>query len=360
MQKWFRCLLAVVLLSISLSGCAAVKTEAAYSVYPVGYLLQRLGSGVITAESVQTDTIVQKATVADNYQEILDRSAIFFHIGQLEPYLTVYDQEIAAHVSSQQDLSILNAVYDNKRYTEALPGDSSLFVESSYYDGEIFDSIDMDSQDLYLWLDPIAMLSMAKNVRDWLKQTYSEYSSVFDTNFTSLETDLINIDAQYQALATSLDTNNQMIRFVSMSNSFGSWQKTYGFQVYPVVLSKYGVLPDSRQLAAIEERIKTDGVKYIVYEPNMTQDMIDLFNQIETDLGLTRVELSNLSSLTTDQETEGRDYVSIMYENLSVLQSMVEDRPEAPSSSSSDAGETTETTDGSADMESGTDSQAEG
>ena len=263
-------------------------------------------------------------------------------------------------MSRQQDLSILNAVYDNKRYTEALPGDSSLFVESSYYDGEIFDSIDMDSQDLYLWLDPIAMLSMAKNVHDWLKQTYSEYSSVFDTNFTSLETDLINIDAQYQALATSLDTNNQMIRFVSMSNSFGSWQKTYGFQVYPVVLSKYGVLPDSRQLAAIEERIKTDGVKYIVYEPNMTQDMIDLFNQIETDLGLTRVELSNLSSLTTDQETEGRDYVSIMYENLSVLQSMVEDSPEAPSSSSSDAGETTETTDESADMESGTDSQAEG
>lgn len=352
MQKWFRCLLAVVLLSVSLGGCAAVKTEAAYSVYPIGYLLNRLGGGVVAAQSVQSDTIVQKAVIADDYQEILDRSAVFFHIGQMEPYLTVYDKEIAEHVSNEQDLSFLNAVYDNKRYTQAMPGDSSLFVESPYYEGDIFDSIDMDNKDLYLWLDPIAMLSMAKNVRDWLKQTYTEYASVFDSNFTGLEKDLIDLDAQYQALSTSLDTNGQMIRFVSMSNSFGSWQKTYGFQVYPVVLSKYGVLPDSRQLAAIEERIRTDGVKYIVYEPNMTQDMIDLFNQVETDLGLTRVELNNLSSLTADQENEGRDYISIMYENLSVLQSMVEDRPQAPSSS--------QQTEESAETDSGTDIQAEG
>ena len=69
-------------------------------------------------------------------------------------------------------------------------------------------------------------------------------------------------------------------------------------------------------------------MKYIVYEPNMTSDMVTLFNQVENDLHLTRVELSNLSSLTAEQEKSGKDYLSIMYENLSVLQTMVESQPD--------------------------------
>ena len=30
-----------------------------------------------------------------------------------------------------------------------------------------------------------------------------------------------------------------------MTASFGNWQKTYGFQVYPVILAKYGALPNA-------------------------------------------------------------------------------------------------------------------
>ena len=111
-----------------------------------------------------------------------------------------------------------------------------------------------------------------------------------------------------------------------MTASFGNWQKTYGFEVYPVILSKYGVLPNETQLAAIKQRIIDDNVKYIVYEPNMTEDMIALFDELQEELGLTRVELSNLSSLTDEELNSGKDYLSIMYENLQVLELMVEDR----------------------------------
>ena len=113
-----------------------------------------------------------------------------------------------------------------------------------------------------------------------------------------------------------------------MTASFGNWQKTYGFQVYPMILSKYGTLPSEAQLAIIEQRIKDDNVHYIVYEENMTQDMIDLFNRVQDDLGLTRVELSNLSSLTGGEIEAGKDYLSIMYENLAVLETMAEARVE--------------------------------
>ncbi|MCR5447802.1 MAG: metal ABC transporter substrate-binding protein [Solobacterium sp.] len=301
-----------------------IRSKVAYTVYPVGFLLQRLAGDTITAKSVQSDEIVQRAQLREDYEEILSDSQVFMHIGHLEPYLTVYSSEIDQLANEQLDLSTLNAVYDFQRYTQVIADGEITYVESPYYRGEEFQMIDTDIQDLYLWTDPIAMLSMAKDIRDWLIATYPDEKSIYEVNFTRLETDLINLDAQYQALATANEKNDKVIRFVSMTASFGNWQKTYGFQVYPVVLSKYGVLPNARQLELIEERIRTDGVKYIVYEPNMTDDMVSLFNRIEDDLGLRRVELSNLSSLTGSES--GKDYLSIMYENLNALETMTEDR----------------------------------
>ena len=57
----------------------------------------------------------------------------------------------------------------------------------------------------------------------------------------------------------------------------------------------------------------------------MTEDMLNLFNQLETELGLTRVNLNNVSSLTVSQSANNKDYLSLMYENLNVLENMATD-----------------------------------
>ncbi len=327
MRKRHLKLMAVLLAAVmGLSGCTIIKTQAAYTVYPIGFLIRRLAGDTITVRSVQKDGIVQRAEIADDYREILTDSAVFMHIGRLEPYLSVYSSEINQLAGNQLDLSNMNAVYDFQRYTQVVNDGEISYIESPYYRGEEFDLVDTDVQDLYLWTDPIAMLSMAKDIRNWLIATYPDEKAIYEDNFKKLETDLINLDAQYQALSSENERENKVIRFVTMTASFGNWQKTYGFQVYPVVLSKYGALPNRRQLELIEERIAADGVRYIAYEPNMTEDMIRLFNQIEDDLGLTRVVISNLSSLTDGETGAGKDYLSIMYENLSVLETMAEYR----------------------------------
>ncbi len=323
MKKFLSLLLIFTLMVPQFAGCTVARSTIAYTVYPVGYLIERLAGNEIRSESIQDqNTLVQRATVRSDFKEYLATSAVFFHIGTLEPYLTVYQKEIQDTGVQDYDLSSLNAVYKFQRYTQVVTDGEVSYVESPYYKGDEFNLIDTDTLDLYLWNDPIAMLSMAKNICQWLERNYPENEAVFEDNLTKLETDLINLDAQYQALATSLVSNNQEIRFVSMTASFGNWQKTYGFQVYPVILSKYGVLPNEKQLDSIKSRILADGVKYIVYEPNMTPEMTDLFNEIESELGLTRVELSNLSSLTETEAADGKDYISVMYENLSVLETM--------------------------------------
>ena len=109
-----------------------------------------------------------------------------------------------------------------------------------------------------------------------------------------------------------------------MSSCFTSWQKNYGFAIDPVVLSRYGSLPNEEQLQAIEKKIKEDDMKYISYEPNMSEDMIELYKRVKEDCQLSKIDLSNLSSLSDEEYNAGKDYISISYQNLQNLKSIIE------------------------------------
>lgn len=305
-----------------LSGCNSAKRYVAYTVYPIGYLLNRIGGGKIETITIQNNNLVQTANIVDDYADILANSSYLFHLGGIEPYFEIYKDAINSSGVTQVDLSNLNAIYDFKRYTLVNAGGSETFVEGPYYNGEIFDNIDVNELDLSIWIDPIGMLSMAKDVYSVLASNYVEQSATFEANYKQLESDLIALDASYQNLATQLKSENKTIKFVSMTPNFGNWQKAYGFSVYPVCLSKYGALPSDEELEIIKARIIADGVEYIAYEPNMSLAMLELFDELETELKLKRVNLYNISSLTPSQMNDNKDYLSLMYENLNVLENI--------------------------------------
>lgn len=315
-------LLVILLIIGCLSGCATSKTYTAYTVYPVGYLLNRIGGNKISPISIQSNTLVQVANIKEDYKETLENSLVLFKIGELEPYFDLYADEIKETGVSIVDLSSLNALYEFKRYTLVMVEGKETYVESEWYDSDIFNQVDMHDLDLSIWLDPIGMLSMATDVKDYLSSNYIEESDYFNTNFKSLLDDLISLDASYQALSTKLKKEKKTIKFVSLSPNFTSWQKAYGFQVYPVCLSKYGATPSEAEIQIIKERIAKDNVKYIAYEPNLTEDMYSLLVRLEDELGLKRVNLNNIASLTENQISSGKDYLSLMYENLSVLENI--------------------------------------
>ena len=324
-----------VLLVLCLSGCTSAKKYTAYTIYPIGYLLSRIGGNRIEAISVQDKSLVQCANLRADYEEILSDSSVLFHIGNLEPYMDLYDgqiKELGIDLSAG-DLSVLNCLYEYKRYTPVVVDGKVSFVEGPYYEGDIFNEIDVYDLDPFIWLSPSGMYCMAKDVYEYLSNNYVEQSSFFAENYKQVADDLIALDASYQALASKLVKENKTIKFVSMTGSFGCWQKDFGFQVYPVCLSKYGAVPSAAQLEAIKARIVNDDVKFIAYEQNLPQEMMNLMVSLEEELGLKRITLHNISSLTSSQVESGKDYLSLMYENLSVLESIATSSYVAPAAS---------------------------
>ena len=330
-MKAFRKLLTLIITMFLFSACSNVKHYTSYTIYPIAYLLNRIGGNRIETVSIQNRNLVQIANLADNYKEVLEDSSVLFHIGGLEPYMDLYDDQIKGMGIdlTAGDLSILNCLYEYKRYTPIVVDGKVTFVEGPYYDEKAFAEMDMYDLDPFIWLSPSGMYCMAKDVYEYLSNNYVEQSAYFKDNYQQVADDLIALDAAYQTLASKLIKENKTIKFVSMTGSFGCWQKDFGFQVYPVCLSKYGALPNNEQLEIIKNRIKVDEVKYIAYEPNMPTEMQELCTRLEEELGLQRITLRNISSLTNAEIESGKDYLSLMYENLSVLESIASSAQEA-------------------------------
>lgn len=300
------------------SGCEEKNPSIATTVYPVQYLVERIGGDDVTVSNITENTMIQRAQIKSSFQDILKDSDALFYIGGLEPYMDLYVDDIWDTGVDMVDLATKSAIYKFERYTSTTIDGITAGTEGPYYEGEEFANLDTYDADPMLWMDPVAMTSMASDIRDYLVQKYPQYKDIFDENYDALELDLARLEADFQAIPDG----KMNISFVSMTPSFGNWQKSYGIKVYPVTLSKYGALPTSDQLAAIKKRIKSDHVRYIAIEQNLSEDMEKLQQQLIDELALIPVNLNNLSSISSEDKKASKDYLTIMYDNLKALESI--------------------------------------
>ncbi|MCR0460616.1 zinc ABC transporter substrate-binding protein [[Clostridium] innocuum] len=300
------------------SGCEEKNPSIATTVYPVQYLVERIGGDDVTVNNITENTMIQRAQIKSSFQDILKDSDALFYIGGLEPYMDLYVDDIRDTGVDMVDLATKSAIYKFERYTSTTIDGITAGTEGPYYEGEEFANLDTYDADPMLWMDPVAMTSMASDIRDYLVQKYPQYKDIFDENYDALELDLARLEADFQAIPDG----KMNISFVSMTPSFGNWQKSYGIKVYPVTLSKYGALPTSDQLAAIKKRIKSDHVRYIAIEQNLSEDMEKLQQQLIDELALIPVNLNNLSSISGEDKKASKDYLTIMYDNLKALESI--------------------------------------
>ncbi len=316
MKKKILMFLIMAMLTTSLSGCANEKATVTTTVYAVKYLIEQLAGDKVDVEYISSDEFIQRANIVENYDEILQKTTVFFYIDELEPYLSLYPEILQDYSMKVINLASLSAIYDFKRYTTIKVGDESVIKEGPYYDSDLFEHVDIYNKDPFIWLDPIAMSSMAATIKDWLCSYYPEDTLTFENRFKELQQTFVRMDAEFQSLR---DISN--IKLVTLTASFGNWQRLYGIEVYPLILSKYGVLPTDEQLAYIESQIQANNVKYIVYDDTIIdEDMLNLYQQVKDDLNLTEIDLSSLSRLSENDIEKDKDYITIMYENLTALE----------------------------------------
>ena len=311
-------LICVLFMICQLSGCKIQAAKVCATNYPVYYLINRIGQSYVEPCNLSNNQLIQVAGISDTFEQDIDEAQVIFTISSLEPYYPIYNDEFARSTSKIIDLAHTSAIYKFNRYTTTMVDNQQVVVESKYYDGDIFNQIDQYNSDVILWMDPISMMSMAKTIAETLSELYPEYEKDFMSRYDEIEIELATLDTEFQNIKLS----QKEVSFVSVTPSFGNWQKSYGFKVYPLILSKYGALPSDNQLEIIIERIKRDGVKYIAHEENLTEEMEALYQKVKKECNLKEMKLNNISSISKTAEENNMNYISLMYENLSQIEAI--------------------------------------
>ncbi len=318
MKKKFLKLFIIIGLFV-LSSCQSKYPQVAYTVYPIEFILNRLAKDKITYINISDGSLILRSELKPDFKDTLSKSNLLIYFGGLEPYFQSFGDEIEASKVPLLDITARTNIYQfNRFYKYSISEDDFIVKESKYYEDPIFNSIDIYSNDPYLWMDPIAMTSMAKQIKTWLNNMFPEQKPFFEENYQKLEIDLAHLDYEFQALKD----RHSSIKIVTMTPSFGPWQQNYGIEIYPVILSKYGVVPTQQQLTLIKQRIAADEVKYIADEPNLPEDIKVIYDELVAELELTPISLHSVTFRTIQQIESNKDFIDIMYENLAALESI--------------------------------------
>ncbi len=319
MKRKITKLLIIALSLFTLAGCVPKDKTVLVTSYPMEYLFKVLGGNRVNVERLYSGSTAQTAVIRSDYEELIKKADAVFYIDELQPYWEIYSDVLAQNTKIEKiNLADRSTLYNFKRFSTINVGGKQHIVDSEYYESTVFEPIDTYDKDPFLWMDPLAMTSMARTIKDWLTSNYPDESNLFEERFNELEVQLINLQADYQKLRT----NQGSYKVVTVHPSFGNWQRSFGVSVYPLILSKYGSLPTDEQFEAIRERIQADDVRYIAMEKGLTEEELIIFNQIKTELQLTEINLNSLFDLTSEDISKNMDYITEMYNNLEALESM--------------------------------------
>ena len=116
MKKKIQLFLIVSLICSFLSGCVNEKATITTTVYPVKYLVEQLAGDKVNVQYLSSDDIIQKATIVEDYDNILNNTTVFFYINDLEPYMSLYPEILENYQMEVVNLADLSAIYEFKRY----------------------------------------------------------------------------------------------------------------------------------------------------------------------------------------------------------------------------------------------------
>lgn len=314
LKKLFRLTLLSIISLAFLVACGQKQVEVAYTVYPVQYLIERIGGDLVTTRAFADNSIAIRSQLSEDYLDIIKTSDTIFTIGGLEPYLDIINNEIKDFDPTIIELGSKGALTPFERYTTAIIDNVEVEVSSRYYDNPVFDNVDTYTNDPYIWLDPIMMTSMANEIYTYFITEIPQSKDYFEKNYDSLIMDLANLDANYAELKKL-----KGLSVATILPAFGRYANNYNLRISPIILSKYGNLPSDKQLEVIKARLLNDNVQYLFVEGNLDSDIMEMANSIAEDLEIELVTVYSLSNRTALQVENGEDYLHIMNQNLAEL-----------------------------------------
>lgn len=267
------------------------------SIYPIQYAVERIGADTVTVKSVYPPG-VDAHTYEPTSKEMTDiaKSNAFIYLGAgMEGFA-----ETAADALMSQDTKLVELGKDEKLF-------HTDNTHKHAHDGHAH-----GDRDPHIWIDPIRMIDMSKQIKDNLIELDPENETLYNENFTQLEKDLLFLDEQYNATLGPKENKKILVSHAA----FGYWEESYGVEQIAINGLSSNNEPSQKELTKIIDQAKKYDLDYIIFEQNSSNRVSEI---IQEHLDVKPLTIHNLSVLTEEDIANGEDYLSLMEYNLDIL-----------------------------------------
>lgn len=166
--------------------------------------------------------------------------------------------------------------------------------------------------DPHTWVSPKSALKIASNIKDSLIQVDEAHAEIYNTNYEALVEKLISLDQQYTDELSKV-TNRTI---VVSHESFGYVARDYDLNQISIMGLNPNSEPRAQDILEIAKTVKANNIKYIFFEELVSDNLAKM---LASEAKVDTLVINSLEGLTTKQEKDGEDYLSLMAQNLQNL-----------------------------------------
>jgi zinc transport system substrate-binding protein len=163
--------------------------------------------------------------------------------------------------------------------------------------------------DPHIWLDPILAIKEVELVRDTLIRINPEDEDYYRENSSAYIREILMLHERYAEGLASCENRNIIVSH----DAFGYMARRYGFGLYPVSGLSPEEEPSPRKMAAISDLAREKNINYIFTEVLVNPKIAET---IAYEIGAKILVLNPVSGLTDNDALAGKDYISLMDDNL--------------------------------------------
>ena len=302
------------ILAFSLSACfnAPTSYDVYVTVYPMKYIAEEILRGTNYTVGIVPGVTSHENSIDWSPKEIIamTNATYLFYVG------ANYDQYIDLQIDSIfKNKSVeLVKIADQTDYIQFIPG-----LVHSYNSDNVETIVDDNlGPDPHFWISPMKMEQVTELIYNKLINKFAEYDVIMDLNYADLQNRLLTLNNDFQEVISK-----QQKPIMTATNIYGYLYQDYGLHFFSI---SPGYHEETEQFTAqLKEAIVTQAinndVKYVIYERNTTSPLSNaVFMELENlDRAPEKMEYDILQSLTDEEISQGKDYISVMYDNLELL-----------------------------------------
>jgi zinc transport system substrate-binding protein len=317
------------LLAVSLSGCAAFsdggstaadgsggtgedgKVTVAAAFYPLAYVAEQVGGDHVDVTNLTQPgqephdlemSVAATAAVSD--------AQLVIHETGLQPAVDDAVGEVASGtvLDAADVVDLLPFSEDDEHHSDdSAAGEPE---EDGHDDHAHDDGHDHGELDPHFWQDPARMAKLADAVAADLSKIDPDHASDFEANAATLTDELTQLSQDYTDGLASCERD-----VIVVSHDAFGYLAPYGLHVVGISGLSPDAEPTAANLADLQKLIESDGITTVFSETLVSPKTAET---LASDAGVATAVLDPIEGLT--DETADEDYLSIMRENLSALQ----------------------------------------